>query len=72
MATRGAQAGLQGISNMGADGTKRGCGTDVQEVARMSSTVLCSSLQLLYLLYFYTWTADHFCGEGDEMPAQTQ
>ena len=44
MATRGAQAGLQDISNMGADGTKRGCGTDVQEVAHMFSTVLCSSL----------------------------
>lgn len=40
--------------------------------APMFSTMLCSSPQLLYFLYFYTWTADHFCGEGDETSVLAQ
>ena len=71
-ATHRAQTGPQGISDVGADRTMRGCGTDVHKVAHRFSAVLCSPPQLLYLLYFYKWTVEHFCREGSEMPTHTQ
>lgn len=39
--------------------------------APVFSTMLCSSTAL-HFLYFYTWTANHFCVEGNEMSVQTQ
>lgn len=55
-------------------GMKQSYRTDAQKVALASlvSTVLCSSMHLLYVLYFYTWTAEHFCGEKNEVSARTQ
>ena len=68
-ATHRAQTGPQGVSDVGADRTTRGCGTDVHEVAHRFPAVLCSPPQLLY---FCKCTVERFCREGSEMPTHTQ